>query len=170
MSYLAVFAALAGLAAAQNPPAKSGKLLQPGTKAPDFSLTDAKTRQTVALSKFKGRPVVVLFWTLDNIHSRTFVNELEALARRHGSAALAVLAVNVKDEGNSLFDFVRDRTFTSFVLMGGSTTATRYGVGSPPAVFVLDAGGVVRDARQTGYTKDVFAAIEAGVKELLPSR
>jgi peroxiredoxin len=174
MPYIFAAAATLLLLPAQAPPAKpaakNGDILPAGTKAPDFILVDFKTRLPTAMADQRGKAVVLLFWNLENVHARTYLNELETLGRKYGISGVVVLAVNTADDRGKLFDYAKDRTFNTRLLLNGARTAERYGVKNVPAVFVVDADGVIRDARKDPYTKQAMTEIEEKVKSVAPTK
>ncbi len=101
------FAASPGRAAAQSaPPAPGGRLIQPGTPAPDFKLpaTDGKT---IALSSLRGHPVVLYFYPADETPGCT----REACDFRDHTAELKKAGVVVL--GVSTQDLASHRHFTA---------------------------------------------------------
>jgi thiol-disulfide isomerase/thioredoxin len=112
--------------------------------APDLQLTDAAGNRH-NLSHYHGRVVLVNFWTSwcpPCIHE---MPALERLARRMADRSFAVLMVNVQEAPGILSRFTRLAEAGIVVLRDADgDTARRWGVGSYPTSFVLDAEGRIR--------------------------
>ena len=116
--------------------------IQAGDDAPDFVLVSGSA--THRLSDFRGSPVVLAFhgtqWDPARAeHIETYNRLIASLGGVAGTRLLQIGGVGPW----------RDLSFTDSelslpVLTADSAVAERYGVGSEPAVFVIDAAGVVR--------------------------
>ncbi len=126
--------------------------LKPGVKAPDFSLPSTPD-QKVSLSEFRGRPVVLVFYPADwspvCSDQLALYNELKAEFAVFNAQVVGISVDGVWCHGA----FSRDRKLhmpllADFEPKGG--VARRYGVYrekdgvSERALFVIDAGGVIR--------------------------
>jgi peroxiredoxin len=127
-------------------------MLPPGTPAPDFSLP-ATPDQSVALSEFRGRPVVLVFYPADWSpvcgDQVALYNEVLPEFEQYGAQ---VLGVSVDGPWcHAAFSHERKLRFpllADFEPKGA--VARRYGVyrdgdgTSERALFVIDADGVIR--------------------------
>lgn len=127
--------------------------LQVGTAAPDFTLHTTPD-QTVSLTDFRGRPVILMFYPADWSpvcgDQVVLYNELLPEFRRHDEAALLGISV---DGVWCHLAFARDRKL-KFPLMADfepkGAVARTYGVYRQHdgvcerALFVLDGAGIVR--------------------------
>lgn len=112
-----------------------------GRRAPDFTLTLVQG-ETVSLSQFRGRPVVVNFWAT---WCPPCVEELPAFQRVADEGRAAVLAVNVGDSGGEAAAFLREHGIDLPVALDTQgDMITRYRVAGLPQTFFIDADGVVR--------------------------
>jgi peroxiredoxin/anti-anti-sigma regulatory factor len=126
--------------------------LEPGVRAPDFSLPSTPD-QKVSLSEFRGRPVVLVFYPADwspvCSDQLALYNELKAEFAEFNAQILGISVDGVWCHGA----FSRDRKLhmpllADFEPKGG--VARLYGVYrekdgvSERALFVIDAGGVIR--------------------------
>jgi len=106
--------------------------------APDFSLPD-QSGQVRSLSEFKGKPVLLNFWTtksqecrdtlvmLERNHSRWRERGLIALCLNVDS--LAVETAHVEHPDNETLDiFLRERRFSMPILPGSDNTAAVYNI------------------------------------------
>jgi peroxiredoxin len=126
--------------------------LKPGTNAPDFSLPTTPD-QKVALSEFRGRPVVLVFYPAD--WSPVCGDQLalyNELGEEFGKFNAVLLAISV-DGPWSHVAFAKDRHYHLTLLSDfepKGEVARRYGVYrdrdgiAERALFVLDGEGVVR--------------------------
>ena len=126
--------------------------LQPGTPAPDFSLRSTPD-QAVRLSEFRGRPVILAFYPADWSpvcgDQMALYNELLSEFKRFDAELIGVSVDGIWCH----LAFAADRRF-HFPLLADfepkGTVARQFGVyreqdgTSERALFVIDAGGVVR--------------------------
>jgi peroxiredoxin len=126
--------------------------LKPGVKAPDFSLSTTPD-QKVSLSDFRGRPVVLVFYPADwspvCSDQLALYNELKP---EFSEFEAQIIGISVDGVWSHLA-FSKDRKLqipllTDFEPKGA--VARQYGVyrekdgESERALFVIDAGGVIR--------------------------
>lgn len=133
----------------ENPRSKA---LPPGTVAPEFSLRSTPD-QTVKLSEFRGRPVVLAFYPADWSpvcgDQMSLYNEMLAEFREFGAELLGISV----DGAWCHAAFCRDRKL-HFPLLADfepkGEVASRYGVYRQTdgvcerALFVIDAAGMIR--------------------------
>jgi peroxiredoxin len=131
---------------------KSKEALSPGTAAPDFSLA-ASTGETLSLSDFRGRPVVLVFYPADESSVCTsqlaLYNEAEHLFDEHDAQLLGISV-----DGVASHQAFAESLNLSFPLLADDEptgeVAGRYGVFnsddgvSERALFVVDPEGVIR--------------------------
>jgi peroxiredoxin len=131
---------------------RSAKLLPPGTQAPDFAL-NATPDQILRLSELRGRPVILVFYPADWSpvcgDQVALYNEILPEFREYGAEILGISVDGVWCHAA----FARDRNLhfpllADFEPKGG--VARQYGAyrdeegTSERALFVIDAGGVIR--------------------------
>jgi len=128
------------------------KLLAPGTPAPSLSgvvwVSGDSGRTTVPvrdLADYRGKVVVVVFYSTGCEACSTALPEITALAREYRERGLRVLAVNIDHSGSA------DRARAYLTRLGArletihSTTAARdYVIYGVPAFYVVDRAGVIR--------------------------
>lgn len=114
-----------------------------GTPAPAFALPPLGGGDPAPLSRWRGRPVVLYFWTSWCAHCRQGLPVLQELA---GSAdRLAIVGINILEPGATVQAQVQRSGITFPVLLDQDGAVSRaYGVGAVPAVFFLDAAGNVQ--------------------------
>ena len=146
-----------------------------GTKAPDFTLTN-QDRQPVTLSSLRGNPVVLAFFpaAFSSVCTKELCTFRDSLSRLNATRA-QVFGISV-DTFFTLKAFQTDQKLTFPLLSDFNKQAIRdYGVFNEDmiglkgiakrAVFVIDKDGVVRhrevldDARNEPNYDKVFAAL-----------
>jgi peroxiredoxin len=134
------------------PQASTGKVLAPGTPAPDFTLHSTPD-QTLSLSELRGRPVILAFYPADWSpvcgDEMALFNQVLPEFRRHGAELLGISVDGVWCHA----EFARQRNL-HFPLLADfepkGAVARQYGAyraqdgTSERALFVLDGDGVVR--------------------------
>ncbi len=116
-----------------------------GQVAPNFSL-ETLTGETLRLSDFRGRPVLLNFWTSWCPPCRTEMPELQKVQEALGDQVV-ILAVNLLYQEDRLEDvhaFVRELGLTFPILLDrDGRVATDYRVVSLPASFFVDPEGKI---------------------------
>ncbi len=112
-----------------------------GDTAPDFTIT-ADNGQTVSLSDFKGKLLVLNFWASWCPPCRQEAPVLQAAARRTaGQVAFVGVDIQDSDAGARAYEAeMRDPYPIGPATLGG---AADYGVNSPPETFFIDRSGTV---------------------------
>lgn len=122
-----------------------------GRQAPDFTLP-AVGGGEVALSAFRGKPVVLNFWATWCPPCREEMPAFQEFYRQKGRE-VEVLAVNLTGSERSpgaVQEFLREKGYTFPVLLDvRGEVAGLYLVRAIPTTFFLDGGGVIR-YRHTG--------------------
>ncbi len=78
--------------------ATPSSMLDLGTAAPDFSLPDAVTGETVARDDFAGSPALLVAFICNHCPYVKLIKEaLAAFAREYGEKGLAMVAINSND-------------------------------------------------------------------------
>ena len=125
--------------------------------APDFSLPDL-AGQTRALSAFRGKPVLLNFWTIHSADSTQDLTTFKQAYKRWVGAGLQLLTVNVDDANDSegLRALARDRQLLFPILRGSDDVAGIYNIlyrylfdrhrdmGLPTSLLISDAGEIVK--------------------------
>lgn len=121
---------------------QSGGLV--GNPAPDFTLINMQG-QSVGLSDFRGKVVIVSFWATWCPPCREEMPSMEKLYREKRAAGLEILAINTEENGKRAVSKFLQRTPSSFpILLDSDSEATNsYGVFRLPESFIIDRNGVV---------------------------
>ncbi|MFS0654885.1 TlpA family protein disulfide reductase [Bacillus sp. 179-C3.3 HS] len=127
--------------------------LEKGDEAPDFQL-ETLDGQTVSLSDYRGKKVLVNFWATWCQPCRTEMPDLDAI--RSENDQVEVLAVNLTTTEKSV-EHVRsfkDELKLSFpVLLDEKGIQARYQVLSYPTTYILDEKGRILSVKNQMLTK-----------------
>jgi thiol-disulfide isomerase/thioredoxin len=142
--------------------------LEVGERAPDVTLRDWHDRP-VALADFHGKVVCIDFWASWCAPCKAALPALDAFARRHADAGLAVLAVDIDTDRAAAERFIAERVPDSAMTLlrdPGGDLMKRFGASGMPALYVLDRAGTVR-AVEAGYALGTLDEIEQLLARLL---
>jgi len=134
--------------------------------APDFTLADW-SGQPVALSAYKGRPVLLVFWTSWCPGCPDGLSDLDRLYRQYrDSHGLVLLAVNIMETRAAVETVARERGWAFPILLDtDGAVSSAYLVRIAPTVMFIDTQGVLRDRLQGELERDI---ILARLQPLLP--
>ena len=148
---------LAGSVHAANPPL--------GKPAPGFSLSLLNSKDTLTLSVFRGKVVLLDFWASWCLPCRKLMPLLTQMKEQRPE--LQMLAVSIDVDRDKALSFLRDVDpgFTS-AYDSEQKTAKMYGVEWMPTCFLIDKKGHLR-FRHDSYSGEDLKKIEREVKLLL---
>ena len=132
-----------------------------GAPAPDFEWTSLDG-QTLRLSAYRGKVVVVNFWATWCPPCR---EEMPALQRVAASEPdVVVLEVDLMEPGDKARSFLDSLGLDRLqpVLDGDGATTRRFGVLSLPSTFFIDKTGVIRHLELTAMSE---AQIRTGIQK-----
>jgi peroxiredoxin len=114
-----------------------------GRAAPDFTLDQAYGGR-VDLSAYRGRSVLLVFWTTSCSICRHELPLLDRLNTEFRARGVEILAVNIRDlDGARQFMGDQHLRLTNLIDADG-TTAERYGVSGVPKLVLVGPDGKVR--------------------------
>jgi thiol-disulfide isomerase/thioredoxin len=158
---LAVIAAGAGLII----PGASGT--DDGAPAPDFNVTTLDG-ETVGLSDFQGKAVLVNFWATWCPPCRAEMPALDAYYQAHRDEDFVLLAVNAGEPRVAAEDFTASIGFSSPVALDMTGEAIdAFGVLGLPTSILIDSEGIIRLEWQGELTSKL---LEEKVTPWLPGR
>jgi peroxiredoxin len=115
----------------------------PGRAAPEFALPDLDGN-TVRLSDFSGRPVVLNFWATWCAPCRLEMPELARAAADYADRGLVVLAVNQDETAEQVGSFLTEVGLSLPALLdAGSEVGAAYGAFFLPTTVIIGPDGIV---------------------------
>ncbi len=128
---------LAGCASAETAP-------EVGNLAPDFQLSNLDG-QSVSLSDFRGRPVLVNFWATWCGPCRYEMPFLQRIHEEQAANGLVVLGVNLGESPAEIREFMADFGLSFTMLLDSrQDVALTYNVRGIPTTLLIDEDGVIR--------------------------
>lgn len=125
-------------------------------EVPDFTLQTVDG-ETVSLSDYRGRPVVLNFWATWCTPCREEMPLLQDSYEAHAEDGLVVIGVNVRETPEVIERFL-DEVIIDFPILLDSETAVvnRYLVNSLPMTFFIDRDGRLRTLVVGGMSQEVL--------------
>lgn len=122
---------------------ESVQLLEVGDQAYDFTLMDLDNQQ-IALSDFRGRPLLINFWATWCAPCRLEMPEIQRAFENYQDQGLMVLAVNQQETAPMVRSFFNELglTFTPLLDSEGDVGRAYGAVGLPSTFFVNSSGEV----------------------------
>lgn len=115
-----------------------------GKPAPDFTLTTTDG-QTVKLSDYRGRPLIVNFWASWCIPCRAEFPQFEQARAANAAAGLEVLGIVHEDGADSATAFAAAEGAQWPLLMDPDNTAyNAFRAAGVPSTYFIDRDGIVR--------------------------
>jgi len=120
-------------------------LVEVGSQAPDFRAVDLGTRDTVGMSRYRGRVMLLNIWAT---WCKPCEEEMPAIERLHqtlGPAGLAVVAVSIDEtDPESVRAWAAQRGLTFTILQDRRRRIERdYQTTGVPESFVIDRSGII---------------------------
>ena len=140
--------------------------LSPPVEAPEFALDDVDG-ETVRLSDFRGRWVLLTVWATWCGPCRSEMPSLQRLWERQGDDGLVVVGVAVGSDPGNAADFVRRNGLTFPALLdAGDRVGNTYRASSIPLTYLVDPDGMLvgisRGARDWDRIAGAVAALVGG--------
>jgi len=125
------------------PPAAQAAPAAPAS--PDFTL-DMAGGGTCSLSSYKGKEnIILMFWTINGMYCSF---ELEGMRDKYAELQknnFEVIAVNIKEQGAEVKDFVLKEKFTFPILLDTDGKVSKmYSVRGLPVFLVIDKEGQIK--------------------------
>lgn len=134
-----------------------------GYAAPDFTL-QLTNGDTVSLSDYRGKPVVLNFWATWCPPCRAEIPHFQSASINY-NGQVSILGVNDGEAPATVREFVNDYNMTYPVLMDTSSAVSiQYRVNALPTTVFIDAEGVIQELF-TGIINE--AVLEARIENLL---
>jgi len=141
--------ALASSVVACTEPPEVG--IEVGNTAPDFTLQTVHG-ESITLSAFRGKIVVVNFWLTDCIGCTDELPHMQAVFDKWPDGELMVLAINVTESAAIVKEFVDSQGFTFPILLDrNGQVSMDYGGLGVPTTFFIDRKGIVRAIKHDAF-------------------
>lgn len=128
----------------------------PGRPAPDFVVPDFTSDDSARLSKWKGKPILLIFYSTTSIYAETVLRlGQEVLEANRG--AVHVVGLAMSEEAAAVRKQRADLRVT-FPMLNGTGLRQSYAVEATPKLLVVDADGVVRGA-YLGWGRETRGAV-----------
>lgn len=113
-----------------------------GSQAPDFTVKDSD--HTVSLHDFRGKPIVLNFWTSWCPPCVEEMPSLVQLQKRMGPR-ITVLAVSWDESESDYHNFLRNNNIDLLTVRDPKEmTKQLYGATGQPETYIIDASGTLR--------------------------
>lgn len=114
------------------------------TQAPDFKLNNLEGRE-VSFSDFRGRPVILFFWTTSCPYCRGELQALNRMYQKIRQDGVELLALDVGEKPAIVMDFVKRYLLDFPVLLDRDKEVAlyKYGVMGVPTYIFIDRQGRV---------------------------
>jgi peroxiredoxin len=126
-------------------------------RAPDFSLKNLNG-QTVRLSDFTGKIVILNFWATWCPPCRIEIPHLKELYAQYRDRGVEVIGISLDSAGEQVVrDFVEKNQIDYAILLGDEKITLDYGgILGIPTSFIIDRQGRIRQRLFGLQTKEVF--------------
>lgn len=133
--------------------------VEKGAPAPDFSLPDL-AGNTVSLSQFKGKVVVVNFFTIWCQPCRHEMPDLNAIYKDKRDKGFQMLGICLNADPNQLKVLVKQLNLDYPVLLGTDKVSKDYGeIVGVPTTFIIDKQGKIAEKIVGARKKEEFLAL-----------
>ncbi|MFQ5703451.1 MAG: TlpA disulfide reductase family protein [Gemmatimonadales bacterium] len=146
-------------------------VVQPGSRAPNFTAVNVATGDTVRLADYAGSVVLLNIWATWCKPCEEEMPSIQRLHERLESEGLKVVAVSIdKEDPEKVLAWVRQRNLTFEVLQDRPGRIERlYQTTGVPETFIIDRDGIIVK-RVIGARKWDVPAELAGIRRLLESK
>ena len=117
-----------------------------GNRAPSFMLKDVRGNN-VSLSDFKGKVVVMDFWTTWCSWCKETTQELEKLHNNYKDRDVVFLGISMDSGGNAdrkVMNFAQKHNLTYLMLIDEGSASKSYEVNKIPTTYILDRDHIIK--------------------------
>jgi len=146
----------------------SGTNQQPviGKPAPNFKL-QSLDGQSISLSDFRGKPVLINFWATWCGPCRIEMPYLQQIYEEWHGKGMVVLTINIGESSSQIKEFMQSQGLSLPVLLDKrGSVAQKYNILGIPTTFFLDKDGVIQDKIIGAFQNK--AQIEKRLDKILP--
>lgn len=131
-------------------------LVKAGSVAPDFELADLNG-ETVRLSDFRGRPVILNFWATWCAPCRLEMPELQRAQTGFGDDGPVVLTINQEESAERVTEFFTEVGLTMPALLDPrAKVGVAYGAYFLPTTVIIDSDGIVIDVHRGMISREAL--------------
>jgi thiol-disulfide isomerase/thioredoxin len=142
--------------------------IEKGQKAPDFNLPVLEGNETVSLSSYKGKVVLVDFWASWCAPCKISMPLLDMLAGKYTD--FYILAINVDDEKENAVKFLRELNLSVKALYDSNKQVIeKYNVPEMPTAYLIDQYGIIQYIH-SGYKEENIRKLEFALRGLVDKK
>ncbi len=139
---------------------------QVGELAPDFQLPNLEG-QSISLSDFRGKPVLVNFWASWCLSCRYEMPFIQEVYEEWSARGLVVLAINKGESPSTVEDFMQSYNLSFPALLDiNQYVALEYNAWNIPTTFFIDKDGMIQAIKVGPFLSK--AEIEMRLSEIIP--
>ncbi len=137
-----------------------------GKLALDFQLSNLD-RQSISLSDFRGKPVIVNFWTSRVGACAYEMPLMQEVYEEWSDKGLVILAINLGESPSTVEEFVQKHNLSFTVLLDTKRdVGQRYSVWRIPTTFFIDKDGIIQHKVSRAF--QTKTAIEDKLSKIMP--
>ena len=137
-----------------------------GSQAPDFRLPELDG-QTVSLSNFQGKPVLINFWAVSCPPCRFEMPFIQEIFEEWSDKGLVILAINIGESPSTVKRFMESYGYSFLVLLDTrGDVALKYGIRLIPVSLFIDKNGIIKAVKVGPFSSK--AAIEKSLGQIIP--
>lgn len=136
------------------------------SKMPDFSLKKIGTTETVSLSSYRGKVVLVDFWASWCIPCRVSFPAYNKLYAKYKSKGFEILALNTESDLSKAQAFLKDFPADFTVLQDGKDVAKQLNFEEMPTSFLVGKDGTIL-RKHSGYREGDLEKLDAEIATAL---
>jgi peroxiredoxin len=125
---------------------------QVGKQAPDFQLPSLGG-QSVSLSDFQGKPILLNFWATWCGPCRHEMPFIQAIYEEQSVNGLVILAIDIGESVPAVNSFLQSNNFSFPVLLDiDQDVAQDYNIRAIPTTFFIDKDGIIQEIKVGAFS------------------
>jgi thiol-disulfide isomerase/thioredoxin len=136
--------------------------------APNWQL-QTQEGKNIALSDYKGKPVILHFWATWCPYCKKLQPKLVELEKKYKNSGINIVAISFnEDESVNPQDSITQRGYQFITAVNGDQVAQKYGVKGTPTTFFINRKGKVIFKSTSSNIED--PRLELAVKEIIKAK